>query len=521
MSLFAQAVSADVKYEGAVANSLVKKPVLVSAVRKNNKKTVKAVKKTNKKTTKQVKKTNSTKKTNVNQKTLAETVKKDKYFKLGDNNMLFVYVPANYHMVNSNAVQYKRYDSELAVINKNFYAKDKNFAKFYIVYDSQMSYNEFEKMFNKQKSNNKLNPLTLEQGIAKFKYFKIGKDGKIHIYSAAKGDYLNKEFYEENKTYTIMRKYQPFQKNYSVETTLDLQMDYEQWKNMVEGKEYSVKIINEKDKKQIEDAKSIKPVKDVKSASDEKFVKEFLNEKASILGNAEAMYILGELYFEGKYIEKDLSRAFEYYKQASEKKYPKTLYELGMLYLRGEIVNKDSNKAEEFIKESAKYGDERALKIVNKMGVIIESSQNDKEKYDIIKENDTIKSDKKGILSNVFISTFLLAIVIFFTIFLLGIVFFTSNKDSYVNKYSYLNNNIYWGEPSQINNYRQSLINDDTYWQSQIRGEAAEVALVTTLIGMGIGFIGMLIAYFKPKISELKYVSVIFVIVWLPTLTIF
>lgn len=244
-------------------------------------------------------------------------------------------------------------------------------------------------------------------------------------------------------------------------------------------------------------------------------------EKASILGSAEAMYTLGELYFEGKYVEKDLSRAFEYYKQASEKKYPKALYELGMLYLRGEIVNKDSNKAEEFIKESAKYGDERALKIVNKMGVIIESSQNDKEKYDIIKENDTIKSDKKGILSNVFISTFLLAIVIFFTIFLLGIVFFTSNKDSYVNKYSYLNNNIYWGEPSQINNYRQSLINDDTYWQSQIRGEAAEVALVTTLIGMGIGFIGMLIAYFKPKISELKYVSVIFVIVWLPTLTIF
>jgi len=277
MSLFAQVVSADVKYEGAVANSLVKKPVLVSAVRKNNKKTVKAVKKTNKKTTKQVKKTNSTKKTNVNQKTLAETVKKDKYFKLGDNNMLFVYVPATYHMVNSNAVQYKRYDSELAVINKNFYAKDKNFAKFYIVYDSQMSYNEFEKMFNKQKSNNKLNPLTLEQGIAKFKYFKIGKEGKIHIYSAAKGDYLNKEFYEENKAYTIMRKYQPFQKNYSVETTLDLQMDYEQWKNMVEGKEYSVKIINEKDKKQIEDAKSIKPVKDVKSTSDEKFVKEFLN----------------------------------------------------------------------------------------------------------------------------------------------------------------------------------------------------------------------------------------------------
>lgn len=275
MSLFAQAVSADVKYEGTVAKGSVKKTILVSAARTKN--TAKPQKKNNKNTKKQVKKTNSTKKANTGQKSLAETVKKNKYFKLGDNNMLFVYVPATYHMVNANAVQYKRYDSELAAINKNFYAKDKNFAKFYIVYDNQMSYNEFQKMFNKQKSNNNLNPLTLEQGIAKFKYFKMGKDGKIHIYSAAKGDYLNKQFYEENKAYTIMRKYQPFQKKYSVETTLYLQMEYDQWKNMVEGKEYSVKIINEKDKKQIEDAKSIKPVKDVKSASDEKFVKDFLN----------------------------------------------------------------------------------------------------------------------------------------------------------------------------------------------------------------------------------------------------
>lgn len=275
MSLFAQAVSADVKYEGTVAKGSVKKTILVSAARTKN--TAKPQKKNNKNTKKQVKKTNSTKKANTGKKSLAETVKKNKYFKLGDNNMLFVYVPATSHMVNANAVQYKRYDSELAAINKNFYAKDKNFAKFYIVYDNQMSYNEFQKMFNRQKSNNNLNPLTLEQGIAKFKYFKMGKDGKLHIYSAAKGDYLNKQFYEENKAYTIMRKYQPFQKKYSVETTLDLQMEYDQWKNMVEGKEYSVKIINEKDKKQIEDAKSIKPVKDVKSASDEKFVKDFLN----------------------------------------------------------------------------------------------------------------------------------------------------------------------------------------------------------------------------------------------------
>jgi Sel1 repeat protein len=222
-----------------------------------------------------------------------------------------------------------------------------------------------------------------------------------------------------------------------------------------------------------------------------------LLERALRLGSAEAMYILGTVYSEGKYIGKDLSKAFEYYKQESEKRYPKALYELGMLYLKGEIVDKDLFKAKEFLKESAKYGDKRALEILNKMGVIIESSQNDEEKYDILQENDTIESDKKGILSNVFISTFLLAIVIFFVIFLLGIEVLSSNKID-----SYGNNNIYWEK-------------------SQIREEAALIALVTTLIGMGIGFIGMLIAYFKPKMSELKYVSVIFVVIWLPTLTIF
>lgn len=277
MSFFVQAVSADVKYEGSVAKNIVKKPILVSAVRKNNKKTVKPVKKTNKKTTKQVKKSNSTKKTNANQKTLAETVKKYKYFKAGDNNVLFVYVPATQHILNSNAVQYKRYNSELAVINRDFYAKNKNFAKFYIVYDNKMTYTDFEKLFNKQKSNKDLKPFTMEQAIAKFKYFKIGKDGKLHIYSDAKGDYLDEQFYEENKAYSIMKKYQPFQKDYKVETTLNLQMEYDQWKNMVEGKEYTVKVVNEKDRKQIEDAKSIKPVKDVKSESDDKFVQEFLS----------------------------------------------------------------------------------------------------------------------------------------------------------------------------------------------------------------------------------------------------
>ena len=221
--------------------------------------------------------TNSTKTTNADMQYLGETIKKYKYFKLGDNNTLFIYVPATYHMLNSQSVQYKRYSHELDTIKKNFYAKNKDFAKFYIIYDNQMSYNEFEKLFKKQKSNKNLSPLTIEESIANFKYFKIGKDGKIYIYTAATGDYLNKQFYEENKIYTIIKRYQPFQKDYEIVTTLNIQMEYDQWKNMVEGKDYTVNILNGKDKKQVDEAKKIKPVKDVKSSFDDKFSKEFLS----------------------------------------------------------------------------------------------------------------------------------------------------------------------------------------------------------------------------------------------------
>ena len=201
------------------------------------------------------KNTNSTKTTNSDKQSLGETIKKYKYFKLGDNNTLFIYVPATYHMLNSQAVQYKRYSHELDTIKKNFYAKNKDFAKFYIIYDNQMSYNEFEKLFKKQKSNKNLSPLTIEESIANFKYFKIGKDGKIYIYTAPTGDYLNKQFYEENKVYSIIKRYQPFQKDYEIVTTLNIQMEYDQWKNMVEGKEYTVNILNGKDKKQVDEAK--------------------------------------------------------------------------------------------------------------------------------------------------------------------------------------------------------------------------------------------------------------------------
>ena len=100
----------------------------------------------------------------------------------------------------------------------------------------------------------------------------------------------------------------------------------------------------------------------------ENYVEAFpILEQASALGSAEAMYILGEFHTEGKHIEKNLSKALEYYNKASEKKYPKALYKLGMFYLKGEIVDKDLVKAEKLIEESARYGDKKALEILNKM----------------------------------------------------------------------------------------------------------------------------------------------------------
>ena len=220
--------------------------------------------------------------------------------------------------------------------------------------------------------------------------------------------------------------------------------------------------------------------------------------QASSIGSVQAMYWLGRFYLEGKGIDRNPTKAYEYFSEAGEKGYPKALYELGMFYLNGQVVEKYLSKAEKYIKEAAQKGDQRALDILDKMGIrvkIEKSFYNDE--VSIMKES----LSHKGILKNMFISTFLLAIFAFCVAFILG---------TYI---------LYQG---YIDSYQQDFAG---YSSGGLLNKCMEMsfpmALIASLIETGIGFICMLIAYSKPRISSVKYALILFFMAWISTFVIF
>lgn len=62
-------------------------------------------------------------------------------------------------------------------------------------------------------------------------------------------------------------------------------------------------------------------------------------------GNGDAMYRYAYLFAEGKYVEKDMSVAIEYYKRAAEYGVPMALNNLGVHYLYGDIEEPNPEKA--------------------------------------------------------------------------------------------------------------------------------------------------------------------------------
>jgi TPR repeat protein len=58
------------------------------------------------------------------------------------------------------------------------------------------------------------------------------------------------------------------------------------------------------------------------------------------------------MYYNGKGIEKDYKKAFNYYTLAANKGNKEAQYNLGIMYLKGEGINKDEIKAKEWFKKS-------------------------------------------------------------------------------------------------------------------------------------------------------------------------
>ena len=206
-------------------------------------------------------------------------------------------------------------------------------------------------------------------------------------------------------------------------------------------------------------------------------------EQAANLGNAEAMCTLGKLYAEGKGVDNDIQKSYEYYRQAAQKEHPQAQYQLGMCFLAGKGVSSDVQQAQQWIEKAAQNDYPEALEILKRMGIEVTPIQ----KTETTTSKETIKHTKKrGVLSNVFVSTFLLGITLWIVFFVFGLIVFKSQ-----------------------------------FSEQNIKLQSSYFAFIISIFGMILGFICILIAYFKPKISSLTYIIILFISTWIPTLLIY
>ena len=206
-------------------------------------------------------------------------------------------------------------------------------------------------------------------------------------------------------------------------------------------------------------------------------------EQAANLGNAEAMCTLGKLYAEGKGVANNIQKSYEYYSQAAQKEHPQAQYQLGMCFLAGKGVSSDVQQAQQWIEKAAQNDYPEALEILKRMGIEVTPIQ----KTETTTSKETIKHTKKrGVLSNVFVSTFLLGITLWIVFFVFGLIVFKSQ-----------------------------------FSEQNIKLQSSYFAFIISIFGMILGFICILIAYFKPKISSLTYIIILFISTWIPTLLIY
>lgn len=78
-------------------------------------------------------------------------------------------------------------------------------------------------------------------------------------------------------------------------------------------------------------------------------------------GYAVAQYNLGVMYYYGKYVTKDLAKAYEYFKKAADQGDTGGQNNLGYMYKNGIHVTKDLAKAYEYYKKAADQGNAAAI----------------------------------------------------------------------------------------------------------------------------------------------------------------
>ena len=84
-------------------------------------------------------------------------------------------------------------------------------------------------------------------------------------------------------------------------------------------------------------------------------------QQAALNGDLQAEYELGEFYYDGKRIERDLSLALKWFEQASLQGHAQSQYRLGMMFFRGEGVPANAVQAYIVLKMAAVNGSDEAM----------------------------------------------------------------------------------------------------------------------------------------------------------------
>ena len=75
----------------------------------------------------------------------------------------------------------------------------------------------------------------------------------------------------------------------------------------------------------------------------------------------QAQFELGEFYYDGKRVERDLSQALHWFEQASLQGHAQSQYHLGMMFFRGEGVPANAVQAYIVLKMAAVNGSDEAM----------------------------------------------------------------------------------------------------------------------------------------------------------------
>ena len=87
----------------------------------------------------------------------------------------------------------------------------------------------------------------------------------------------------------------------------------------------------------------------------------------AVNGDADAQFMLGNMYAFGQGVPEDAPAAVRWYRKAAEQGEPRAQFRLGIMYARGEGVAEDDAEAAQWFRLAAEQGEPRAQVILGAM----------------------------------------------------------------------------------------------------------------------------------------------------------